>query len=161
VILILATLALAATAALPPERAGCRAADLAALGGPQHARRHTAAAGAPSRRSAEPAPPLKEEVLARARLAAIDAARRNEVDPGRLRLAFLDATSYPLLRPEPPSWARSIEATSGQRSAHGRRPIRVVASAVAEASAPVPPDRDAAAGGGRVLRPLVYRDGEG
>ncbi len=106
----------------------------------------------------------RPEYLSRARLAAVDAARRNRVDPGRLRISFPDGAA------DPPMQARATivgevdprKLPGGDRLAD-QRPIRVAASAVAEASAPVaswtgmPPGAE----GGGYSGPLVYRDGEG
>jgi len=104
------------------------------------------------------------ELLARARLAAIEAARHNRVDPSRLRIAFPDAGAYPPLRVRT-TVVGEVDPSrlpGGERLAD-RRPIRVVASAVAEASAPVSSwtGMPSQAEGGGYSGPLVYRDGEG
>lgn len=167
-ILILATLALAAIGGAATGKGRVqRAADLAALSAVRSMRDDTPRLLAPAwlpDGAPNPRHLSKEEVLARARLAAIDATQRNEVDPGRLRLAFPDATSYPPLRAR----ATVVGEIDPKRLPGGdrltdSRPIRVVASAVAEASAPVsswtgmPPQAE----GGGYSGPLVYRDGEG
>jgi hypothetical protein len=167
-ILILAALALAAIggAATGKGRAQ-RAADLAALSAVRSMRDDTARLLAPETLpdgTPNPRHLSKGEYLARGRLAAIDAARRNKVDPGRLRIAFPDATSYPPLQ------ARATvvgeidpERLPGGHRLTDHRPIRVVASAVAEASAPVSSwtGMPSQAQGGGYSGPLVYRDGEG
>ena len=93
--------------------------------------------------------------LARARAAAVDAARANGVDPGRLRVDFPDALSFARSGPRPTVLAR-LEVEGG-----GAVPIE--ASAVAEAAAPMGAGRRcrAMASGGGYSGPLVYRDGEG
>ncbi|HET8815353.1 MAG TPA: transglycosylase SLT domain-containing protein [Solirubrobacterales bacterium] len=97
----------------------------------------------------------KTTYLARARAAALLAARANEVDPGRVRIEFPDAGSFAPVR------AKAV-VVAGLRGAESRR---VVATAVAEAAAPY---SAAAAGGGTGMASgggygglLVYRDGEG
>jgi hypothetical protein len=104
------------------------------------------------------------QYLSRARLAAVDAARRNDVDPARLRIAFPDAAANPPLR------ARATIAgvvdpgqLPGGDRLGDRSMIRVAASAVAEASAPVSSwtGMPSMAEGGGYSGPLVYRDGEG
>jgi D-alanyl-D-alanine carboxypeptidase len=104
------------------------------------------------------------DYLSRARLAAVDAARRNRVDPARLRISFPDAAA------DPPLQARATvvgevdpeRLPGGDRLGH-RPPIRVEASAVAEASAPLSSwtGMPSQAEGGGYSGPLVYRDGEG
>jgi hypothetical protein len=167
-ILILAVLALAAIGGAATGKGRVqRAADLAALSAARSMRDDTprllAAAtlpdGAPNPRHLS-----RTEFLARARLAAVEAARRNTVDPGRLRIAFPGATAFPPLRAR----ATVIGEVDPGRLPGGerlsdRRPIRVVASAVAEASAPVSSwtGMPAMAEGGGYSGPLAYRDGEG
>lgn len=167
-ILILATLALAAIGGAATGKGRVqRAADLAALSAVRSMRDDTPRLLAPETLpdgAPNPRHLSKGEFLARARLAAIDAARRNEVDPGRLRIAFPDATAYPPLQAR----ATVVGEIDPKRLPGGdrltdSRPIRVVASAVAEASAPVsswtgmPPQAE----GGGYSGPLVYRDSEG
>ena len=141
-ILILAALALAAIGGAATGKGRVqRAADLAALSAVRSMRDDTPRLLAPERLpDGEPNERhlSRAEFLGRARLAAIDAARRNEVDPSRLRIAFPDATASPPLQARAtvvahvdPRWL-----PGGDRLAD-RRPIRVVASAVAEASTPV------------------------
>lgn len=96
----------------------------------------------------------KEAYLARARLAAIDAARANGVGAGRLRLEFPDADSFAPVR---------AKATIVADLTVGSGGARTEASAVAEASAPSSSSgaMPAMASGGGYSGPLVYRQGEG
>jgi hypothetical protein len=167
-VLILAALALAAIGGATTGQGRVqRAADLAALSAARSMRDDVPRLLAPPRLpdgAPNPRHLSRAEYLSRARLAALDAARRNHVDPARLRIAFPDAAA------NPPLQARATVAgeidperlPGGERLAD-QRPIRVIASAVAEASAPGPswtgmPSR---AEGGGYSGPLVYRDGEG
>jgi hypothetical protein len=167
-ILILAALALAAIggAATGKERVQ-RAADLAALSAVRSMRDDTSRLLAPAALpdgSTNPRHLSKGEFLGRARLAALDAARRNRVDPGRLRIAFPDASSYPPLQARA-TVAGEVdpERLPGGDRLSDHRPIAVVASAVAEASAPASSwtGMPSQAEGGGYSGPLVYRDGEG
>ena len=167
-ILILAALALAAIGGAATGKGRVqRAADLAALSAVRSMRDDTPRLLAPERLpDGEPNERhlSRGEFLGRARLAAIDAARRNDVDPSRLRIGFPDATANPPLQARATVIAQVDpgQLPGGDRLAD-RRPIRVVASAVSEASAPVsswtgmPPQAE----GGGYSGPLVYRDGEG
>lgn len=96
----------------------------------------------------------KAAYLARARAAALAAARENEIDPERVGLRFPDASSFAPVRAK----ATVVAGLSGvQRH-------RVEASAVAEAAAPLGSAASGAtrmASGGGYSGPLVYRDGEG
>ena len=167
-ILILAALALAAIGGAATGKGRVqRAADLAALSAVRSMRDDVPRLLAPPRLSdggPNPRHLSKADYLFRARLAAIDAARRNSVDPGRLRLSFPDATADPPLRARVTVTGEidPDELTGGER-AGVRQPIRVVASAVAEASAPVSSwtGMPTQAEGGGYSGPLVYRDGEG
>jgi hypothetical protein len=97
----------------------------------------------------------KSTYLERARDAAFAAAERNEVDQGRVRIAFPDRSSFAPLR------ARATVVAKLDLGA-GRR--RVEASAEAEAAAPVTATGGggpAIASGGGYSGPLVYRDGKG
>jgi hypothetical protein len=96
----------------------------------------------------------KANYLARARVAALAAARANEVDPDRVRLRFPDAGSFAPVRAK-------ATIVAGLRESDGHR---VEASAVAEAAAPY----GAAAGGDTAMASgggygglLIFRDGEG
>jgi hypothetical protein len=144
-----------------------RAADLAALSAVRSMRddvpRLLAPArlpgGAPNHRHLS-----RGEYLARARLAAVDAARRNRVDPARLRIDFPDAAANPPLSARATIMGEVDPARlPGGHRVEDRVPIPVVASAVAEASAPVGSwtGMPSMAEGGGYSGPLVYRDGEG
>jgi hypothetical protein len=167
-ILMLAALALAAIGGAATGKGRVqRAADLAALSAARSMRDDTARLLAPATLpdgSPNPRHLSRGEFLGRARLAAIDAGRRNDVNPARLRIDFPDARSYPPLQ------ARATvvgevdpERLPGGERLADRRPIRVVASAVAEASAPVSSwtGMPSQAEGGGYSGQLVYRDGEG
>jgi hypothetical protein len=96
----------------------------------------------------------KQVYLARARVAALTAARRNEVDASRVRLHFPDAGSFAPVR------AKAV-VVAGLR---GVERHRVEASAVAEAATPYGAAATGATGmasGGGYSGPLVYRDGKG
>ncbi len=167
-ILILAALALAAIdgAATGKGRVQ-RAADLAALSAARSMRddvpRLLAAPRLPDG-SLNPRHLSKSDYLSRARLAAVDAARRNRVDPDRLRVSFPDVAADPPLRARATVTAEiDPDRLTGGERAGVRRPIPVVVAAVAEASAPVSSwtGMPAQAEGGGYSGPLVYRDGEG
>jgi hypothetical protein len=167
-ILILATLALAAIGGAATGKGRVqRAADLAALSAARSMRddvpRLLASPTLPDD-APNPRHLSRADLLDRARLAAVDAARRNRVDPARLRISFPDAAA------DPPLQARAIvigEVDPGRLPGGDRLgdrpPIRVEASAVAEASAPVSSwsGMPSQAQGGGYSGPLVYRDGEG
>ncbi|HET9591483.1 MAG TPA: transglycosylase SLT domain-containing protein [Solirubrobacterales bacterium] len=96
----------------------------------------------------------KTAYLARAKAAALAAARANEVDPDRTLVRFPDAGSFAPVRAK-------ATIVAGLREGEGQR---FEASAVAEAAAPY----GAATGGGTGMAtgggysgPLIYRDGEG
>lgn len=96
----------------------------------------------------------KSTYLARARAAALVAARANDVDPDRVRLRFPDAASFAPVRAKATIVA-VLRADGGQR---------VEAFAVAEAAAPYGAVTGGATGmatGGGYGGPLVFRDGEG
>jgi Transglycosylase SLT domain/D-alanyl-D-alanine carboxypeptidase/Putative Flp pilus-assembly TadE/G-like len=167
-ILILAALALAAIGGAATGKGRVqRAADLAALSAARSMRDDTPRLLAPATLpdgAPNPRHLSKGEFLVRARFAAVDAAKRNQVDPARLRIAFPDATSYPPLQAR----VTVMGEVDPQRLPGGDRladrwPIRVVASAVAEASGPVSSwtGMPSQAEGGGYSGPLVYRDGEG
>jgi hypothetical protein len=167
-ILILAALALAAIGGAATGRGRVqRAADLVALSAVRSMRDDVPRLLAPARLpdgAPNPRHLSRTQYLSRARLAAVDAARRNDVEPARLRIAFPDAAANPPLR------ARATiigEVDPGQLAGGDRigdrSMIRVVASAVAEASAPASSwtGMPSMAEGGGYSGPLVYRDGEG
>jgi hypothetical protein len=96
----------------------------------------------------------KAAYLARARTAALAAARANEIDPDRVRLRFPDAGSFAPVRAK-------ATIVAGLRGSGGHR---VEASAVAEAAAPYGAVSGGATGmatGGGYGGVLVFRDGEG
>ncbi len=150
-----------------------RAADLVAISGARSLRDDfprlfTAprlASGAPNPRHLE-----RREYLARAAIAARQAAARNGVDPDRLRVSFPDADSFAPLRVHAEVTASvDPEALPGQRGeaagdrSSTRSAIRVEASAEAEASPPSPPTAGGmptTASGGGYSGPLAYRQGK-
>jgi hypothetical protein len=96
----------------------------------------------------------KGPYLARARAAALAAARVNDVDPDRVRVRFPDAESFAPVRAK-------ATIVAGLREGDGQR---VEASAVAEAATPYgATDGDATgmATGGGYGGILIFRDGEG
>jgi transglycosylase-like protein with SLT domain/D-alanyl-D-alanine carboxypeptidase-like protein len=95
----------------------------------------------------------KSEYLGRARVAGLAAARANDVEPGRVRLAFPDAASFAPLRAKATVVA-GLQVDGGHR---------VEAQAEAEAAAPYPAATGATgvATGGGYSGPLIFRDGEG
>src|SRR4051794_19138094 len=96
----------------------------------------------------------KPAYLARARVAALAAARANEVDPDRVLLRFPDRDSFAPVRAK-------ATIVAGLRESGGQR---VEASATAEAAAPLGATSGGGTGmatGGGYGGPLVYRDGEG
>jgi Transglycosylase SLT domain/D-alanyl-D-alanine carboxypeptidase len=156
--LIAAALALVAIAAAVTGKGRAqRAADLAAISAARSMRddlsrlfsSSTLPGGAPNPGHLE-----KGEYLARARLAALGAARANDVAPTHLRLDFPDADSFAPVRAR----ARVI-ADVAVGSGH----TRTEASAVAEAGAPATASGapSAIASGGGYSGALVYRQGEG
>jgi transglycosylase-like protein with SLT domain/D-alanyl-D-alanine carboxypeptidase-like protein/putative Flp pilus-assembly TadE/G-like protein len=167
-ILILAALALAAIGGAATGKARAqRAADLAALSAVRSMRDDVPRLLAPPRLQGGAPNPRRlsrADYLDRARLAAADAARRNQVDPARLRIAFPDAAANPPLRAR----ATVVGLVDPARLPGGERlgqsaPIRVVATAVAEASAPASSwtGMPSQAEGGGYSGRLLYRDGEG
>lgn len=92
--------------------------------------------------------------LARAKTAALTAARSNKVDPDRVRVSFPDAASFAPVRAK-------AAVVAGLREGDGQR---VEASAVAEAAAPYSASGGGGTGmatGGGYSGSLIYRDGEG
>jgi hypothetical protein len=167
-ILVLCALLLAAIGGAATGRGRVqRAADLAALSAARSMRDDAPRLLAPARLpdgTLNPSRLSRAGYLARARLAAADAARRNRVDPARLRITFPDRTATPPLQVRA-SISGEIDTSrlpGGDRLPE-RPAIRVVASAVAQASAPASSwtGMPARAGGGGYSGPLVYRDGEG
>jgi hypothetical protein len=96
----------------------------------------------------------KAVYLARARAAALEAARENDVPPQDLRLSFPDRRSFAPVR---------VKALVVARLDVGGGPTPVEASAVAEAAAAATGVGEVSgmASGGGYNGPLVYRNGEG
>ena len=141
-ILILGTLALTAIGGASTGKGRVqRAADLAALSAVRSMRDDTTGLLAPERLpdgTENPRHLSRSEFLERARLAAVDSARANQVDPARLRVAFPDASATPPLQASATVVAviDPDRLPGADRLGH-RPPIRVAATAVAEASPPV------------------------
>lgn len=97
----------------------------------------------------------KASYLGRARAAGVAAARGNDVDPDRVRIAFPDAGTFAPVRAK-------VTVVAGLQEGDGHR---VEASAVAEAAAPygsgTAEESSTMASGGGYGGPLVMRDGEG
>jgi Transglycosylase SLT domain/D-alanyl-D-alanine carboxypeptidase len=156
--LIVAALALVAIAgAVTGKGRAQRAADLVAISAVRSMRDDLDRLLAPPRLASgapNPRHMAKAAYLARAKVAALMAARANEVDPQRVMLRFPDGQSFAPVR------ARAT-IVAGLRESEG---LRVEASAVAEAAAPYGAATGGATGmasGGGYGGPLVYRDGEG
>jgi hypothetical protein len=156
--IIAAALALVAIAgAMTGKGRAQRAADLVAISAVRSMRDDLPRLLAPPRLAdGRPNPQHlgKAAYLARARVAALTAARANEVDPDRVRVRFPDAESFAPVRAK-------ATIVAGLRESDGHR---VEASAVAEAAAPY----GAASGGDTAMASgggygglLIFRDGEG
>ncbi len=152
--LIVAALALVAIAgAITGKGRTQRAADLAAISAARSMRDDLPRLLAPPTLSnglPNPVHMEKAVYLLRARMAAEDVAKANEVAAARLRISFPDAISFAPVR---------VKAlVVGSIDAH-----RVEASAVAEAAAPAMggTSTPSMASGGGYSGPLVYRTGEG
>ena len=157
--LIAAALALVAIAgAVTGKGRVQRAADLVAISAVRSMRDDLPRLLSPPRRadgSPNPRHIDKPTYLARARMAALVAARANEVDPDRVQVRFLDRDTFAPVRAK-------ATIVAGLRESDGHR---VEASAVAEAAAPL---GAATAGGGTAMATgggyggtLIFRDGEG
>jgi hypothetical protein len=154
--LIAAALALVAIAgAVTGKGRAQRAADLAAISAARSMRDDLPRLLAPAvlpNGAPNPAHIEKVAYLSRARAAARDVARANDVSPARLRVSFPDSASFVPVRVK--------AAVIGSVDTH-----RVEASAVAEAAAPAPAaagdSNPSMASGGGYSGPLVYRTGEG
>lgn len=156
--LIAAALALVAIAgAVTGKGRVQRAADLVAISAVRSMRDDLGRLLAPPRLAGGAPNPdhiPKAFYLARARMAALAAARANDVDPGRVVLDFPDAGSFAPVRAK-------ATIVAGLREGEGHR---VEASAVAEAAAPYRAAAGGATGmasGGGYAGPLIFRDGEG
>lgn len=159
-VLIAAAVALVAIAgAVTGKGRAQRAADLAAISAVRSMRDDITGLLSPPRLpngAPNPSHIAKSTYLGRARDAALAAARRNGVDPRRLRIAFPDRSSFAPLRAKA-TVVGSLDLGSGEG-------VAVEASAEAEAAAPVSTgggEGPAVASGGGYSGPLVYRDGEG
>lgn len=156
--LIAAALALVAIAgAVTGKGRAQRAADLTAISAARSLRDDLPRLLSPSRLAsglANPGHLTMSEYLARARLAAVEAARENGVAASHLRLAFPDRRSFAPVRVKAIVLAKVDVGRGGQRSS---------ASAVAEAAAPRSGGgaAPAMASGGGYGGPLSYRQGEG
>ncbi|HYY74466.1 MAG TPA: transglycosylase SLT domain-containing protein [Solirubrobacterales bacterium] len=144
-----------------------RAADLVALSGARSLRDDFPRLFAPRRLAGGTPNPRhldRREYLARAEAAARSAAERNGVDPRRVQVSFPDARSFAPLRvraeitasvdrdalPDPPG--------NKARASRPGRPIRIAATARAEASPAATAARPpAVASGGGYSGPLAYR----
>ena len=157
-VLLIATLAVVSIAgALTGKGRMQRAADLAALSAARSMRDDLPRLTAPPRLadgSANPAHLARSAYLDRARTAARGAARANGADPGRVRVRFPDARSFPPLR------AR-VDLRGEVALGAGRRAQPMSVHAVAEAAAPSGAGEMAGhASGGGYSGPLAYRQGK-
>jgi hypothetical protein len=157
--LIVAALALVAIAgAITGKGRAQRAADLAAISAARAMRDDLARLLSPARLpngAVNPRHIEKAGYLARARGAAIDAARANGVSAAHLRISFPDEDSFAPVR------ARAVVVAEIEV---GRGGSRAEVSAVAEAGAPSKPSGESPptmATGGGYNGPLVYRQGHG
>jgi Transglycosylase SLT domain/D-alanyl-D-alanine carboxypeptidase/Putative Flp pilus-assembly TadE/G-like len=159
-VLIACAIALVAIAgAVTGKGRAQRAADLAAISAVRSMRDDLPKLLSPPRLpngAPNPSHIEKATYLDRARDVAVTAARQNEVDPGRVRIAFPDRSSFAPVRAKA-TVVGSLDLGSGE-------PREVEASAEAEAAAPVTSaggEGPATASGGGYSGPLVYRNGEG
>jgi len=156
--LIVAALALVAIAgAIAGKGRAQRAADLAAISAARSMRDDLPRLLAPPtlpNGTPNPAHIEKAAYLLRARTAALEAARANQVGARRVRVSFPDLASFAPLRVK--------AAVTGRLDVGGGR-TAVEASAVAEAAAPASGagSMPATASGGGYGGPLVYRQGHG
>jgi hypothetical protein len=156
--LIAAALALVAIAgAVTGKGRAQRAADLVAISAVRSMRDDLPRLLSPPRlANGQPNPNHldKGTYLARAKVAALAAARGNGVDPDRAQVRFPDAGSFAPVRAK-------ATIVAGLRNGDGQR---IEASAVAEAATPYGAAAGGATGmatGGGYGGPLIYRDGEG
>ena len=154
-----------------------RAADLAALSAARIMRDASPRLLAPARLpdgSPNPRHISRAVFLGAAKTAALEAAKRNGVDPQRVEFAVPDAAETPPLRARvavraevDPSLLPGGDRLDDEAAEAGRAPpapIPVVSVAVAEAGPPAPSIWSGAEGtatGGGYSGPLVYRNGEG
>ena len=163
--LMVAALALVAIAAAVTGKGRAqRAADLAAISAARSMRDDLPRLLAPPvLPNGLPNPVHLEKLayLARARAAALQAAKANEVGVAHLRVSFPDLESFAPVRAEVDVTGRLDLGRAGDGI--GRGATEVEASAVAEAAAPATStgSMPAMASGGGYGGPLVYRQGEG
>jgi soluble lytic murein transglycosylase-like protein len=134
-----------------------RAADLAAISAARSMRDDLSRLLSPAALPSGLPNPLhleKAAYLQRARDAAREAARANDVEPGRLRISFPDRFAFAPVR---------VRATVVADLDVGHAHLSTEAAAVAEAAAPASAGgaMPAMASGGGYAGPLVYRQGEG
>jgi Transglycosylase SLT domain/D-alanyl-D-alanine carboxypeptidase len=161
--LIAAALALVAIAgAVTGKGRAQRAADLAAISAARSMRDDLARLLAPPTLPnglPNPAHIEKEAYLLRARAAANEAARANEVAASRLRVSFPDLASFAPVRVRAAVTGSLDLRSVGEPGGPG---VEVEASAVAEAAAPASgSSMPTMASGGGYSGPLAYRQGEG
>lgn len=156
-VLLIAALALVSVAgALTGKGRLQRAADLAAISAARSMRDDMPRVTAPPllpNGAPNPAHMPRDVYLARARAAALQAARANEADPRRLRIRFPDALAFPPLRVR-------VELEADLRPP-GRAEVDAYAVAEAAPSLAGGPAMAATASGGGYSGPLAYRQGEG
>ncbi|MFL5871185.1 MAG: transglycosylase SLT domain-containing protein [Solirubrobacterales bacterium] len=159
-ILIVAALILAAFGGAVSGKARAqRVADLGALSAARSMRDDFDRLFAPARLPSgapNPAHLDRPEYLARARAAALVAARQNDADPRRVEVSFPDADSFAPLQ------AR-VEVAAELDSGAAERKVPVEVHATAEATPPSAGGPEAAptmATGGGYSGPLVYRQGK-
>jgi hypothetical protein len=157
--LVAGALALVAIAgALVGKGRAQRAADLAAISAARSMRDDLERLLSPARLSdGSPNPRHIEKAayLARARLAAMQAGKANDVAAGSLRISFPDQASFAPAR---------VKAVVLAEVEVGKKHSHTEASAIAEAAAPSSPTGEtspAMATGGGYSGPLVYRQGHG
>ena len=147
-----------------------RAADLAALSAARSMRDDLPRLLAPSQLSdgsPNPRHLSRARYLAAARLAGVEAARRNGIAPERLAISFPDGESTPPLRARARVLAeidpRALPGGERLEDPRSLRRIPVAATAVAEAALPGGDwtGMPAEASGGGYSGPLTYRNGEG
>ncbi|HMJ72042.1 MAG TPA: transglycosylase SLT domain-containing protein [Solirubrobacterales bacterium] len=161
--LIVGALALVAIAgAVTGKGRAQRAADLAAISAARSMRDDLPRLLAPAvlpNGLPNPAHVEKLEYLARARAAASDVARANDIATERLKVSFPDVGSFAPVRVKAVVTGSLVLDGTGSKSGSAD----VEASAVAEAAAPASgtSSMPATASGGGYSGPLVYRTGEG
>ncbi len=162
--LIAGALALVAIAgAVTGKGRAQRAADLAAISAARSMRDDLPRLLAPAllpNGLPNPAHVEKVEYMARARAAASDVARANDVSSERLKISFPDAESFAPVRAKAVVTGSLVLAGAGKLGGRGE----VEASAIAEAAAPATGNTGSmptTASGGGYSGPLVYRTGEG